>query len=44
MIAGSIKGTAWAANDPNAIDPADVGAKFWGLYKSRSDNYARLPG
>ena len=43
MIAGSVKGTAWAANDPKAIDPTDVGAKFFELYKNRGDNYARLP-
>jgi NADP-dependent 3-hydroxy acid dehydrogenase YdfG len=43
MIAGSVKGTAWAANDPNAIDPVDVGAKFWQLYQGRSETYARLP-
>lgn len=44
MIAGSIKGTGWAANDPNAIDPADVGNKFFELFTGRADNYARLPG
>jgi len=42
MIAGSIKGTAWAANNPNAIDPADVGEAFYRLFADRSDNYVRL--
>ena len=40
MIAGSIKGTAWAGE--NAIDPAIVGNKFWELYQARSENRARL--
>lgn len=42
MIAGSIKGTAWAANNPNAIDPATVGEAFYKLYADRTDNYVRL--
>ena len=42
MIAGSIKGTPWATNNPNAIDPATVGETFFGLYDKRGDNYARL--
>ena len=41
-IAGSIKGTAWATNNPNAIDPATVGAAFFKLYTDRTDNYVRL--
>jgi len=41
-IAGSIKGTAWATNNPNAIDPATVGAAFFKLYADRTDNYVRL--
>lgn len=42
MIAGSIKGTPWAANNPNAIEPATVGAAFHKLYADRADNYVRL--
>lgn len=42
MIAGQIKGTAWAANNPNAIEPATVGEAFYKLYTERADNYARL--
>jgi len=42
MIAGSIKGTPWAANNPNAIDPATVGSAFFDLYDKRTDNYVRL--
>ncbi len=42
MIAGSIKGTPWATNNPNAIDPATVGDKFFALYRDRSENFARL--
>ena len=42
MIAGSIKGTPWAANNPNAIDPATVGDAFFDLYEKRTDNYVRL--
>jgi len=40
MIAGSIKGTAWAGE--NAIDPATVGNKFWELFQARSETGARL--
>ena len=40
MIAGSIKGTAWAGE--NAIDPATVGSKFWELYQGRTETGARL--
>lgn len=42
MIAGSIKGTPWAANNPNAIEPATVGAAFYKLYADRTENYVRL--
>jgi NAD(P)-dependent dehydrogenase (short-subunit alcohol dehydrogenase family) len=40
MIAGSIKGTAWAGE--NAIDPATVGNKFFELYQGRGEVYARI--
>ncbi|MEO8882126.1 MAG: SDR family NAD(P)-dependent oxidoreductase [Devosia sp.] len=40
MIAGSIKGTAWAGE--NAIDPATVGNKFWELFQARGETGARL--
>ena len=42
MIAGSIKGTAWATGNPNAIDPATVGQAFFKLYTDRTENYVRL--
>ena len=42
MIAGSIKGTAWAVNNPNAIDPAKVGETFFTLFDQRTETYARL--
>lgn len=42
MIAGSIKGTAWAAGNPNAIEPARVGDTFFELYEQRTETYARL--
>jgi NADP-dependent 3-hydroxy acid dehydrogenase YdfG len=41
-IAGSIKGTPWAVNNPNAIEPATVGAAFYKFYADRAENYARL--
>lgn len=40
MIAGSIKGTAWATE--KAMDPADVGNKFWELFQARDETRARL--
>jgi NAD(P)-dependent dehydrogenase (short-subunit alcohol dehydrogenase family) len=42
MIAGAIKGTAWATGNPNAIEPATVGAAFLELYTDRTENYVRL--
>lgn len=42
MIAGQIKGTPWAANNPNPIEPATVGQAFHRLYADRADNYVRL--
>ncbi len=41
-IAGTIKGTAWDQGNPNAIEPARVGAAFYKLYEERKDNYLRL--
>ncbi len=42
MIAGSIKGTAWATNNPNAIEQSLVGETFFTLYSQRTETYARL--
>ncbi len=42
MIAGSIKGTSWAAGNPNAIEPSRVGEAFFTLYDQRTETYARL--
>jgi NADP-dependent 3-hydroxy acid dehydrogenase YdfG len=42
MIAGSIKGTPWAAGNPNAIEQALVGEAFLTLYTERTETYARL--
>lgn len=42
MIAGSIKGTSWAAGNPNPIEPSHVGDTFYNLFEQRSDTYARL--
>lgn len=40
MVAGTIKGTAWA--NENSIDPAIVANKFWDLYQSRTQVRARV--
>jgi len=42
MIAGVIKGTGWATDNPNAIEPTRVGEAFYRLFEQRSDNYVRL--
>lgn len=42
MIAGSIKGTAWAEGNPNAIEQSRVGEAFYGLYDKRADTHVRL--
>ena len=42
MIAGSIKGTPWAAGNPNAIEQSRVGEVFFTLYDQRTETYARL--
>jgi NAD(P)-dependent dehydrogenase (short-subunit alcohol dehydrogenase family) len=42
MIAGSIKGTPWATNNPNAIEQSLVGETFFTLYSQRTETYARL--
>jgi short-subunit dehydrogenase len=42
MIAGSIKGTAWATGNPNAIEPSRVGEAFFKLYDERAETYIRL--
>jgi NADP-dependent 3-hydroxy acid dehydrogenase YdfG len=40
MVAGVIKGTAWANAD--AIEPSVVANKFWDLYQARSEVRARV--
>jgi NADP-dependent 3-hydroxy acid dehydrogenase YdfG len=40
MVAGVIKGTAWANAD--AIEPSVVADKFWELYQARGDVRARV--
>jgi NAD(P)-dependent dehydrogenase (short-subunit alcohol dehydrogenase family) len=42
MIAGSIKGTPWAAGNPNAIEQSRVGEAFFTLYDQRTETYVRL--
>lgn len=42
MIAGAIKGTAWAAGNPNPIEPARVGDAFYKLFSDRTDTSVRL--
>lgn len=42
MIAGAVKGTPWAVNNPNAIDQARVGEAFFTLYSQRTETHARL--
>lgn len=42
MIAGSIKGTAWAAGNPSPIEPSRVGETFYTLFEQRTETYARL--
>lgn len=42
MIAGSIKGTAWAEGNPNAIEQSRVGDAFYTLYDKRADAHVRL--
>jgi len=41
MVAGAVKGTAWA-NDGGAIEAATVAARFWDLYQARGETYARV--
>jgi NAD(P)-dependent dehydrogenase (short-subunit alcohol dehydrogenase family) len=41
MVAGAVKGTAWA-NDGGSIEPATVAGRFWNLYQARGENYARV--
>jgi len=40
MIAGAVKGTAWAAD--GGIEGAAIAAKFWDLYEARGDIYAMI--
>ena len=42
MIAGSIKGTPWGGDNPDAIEPSVVGDAFYRLYTERTETYARL--
>jgi NAD(P)-dependent dehydrogenase (short-subunit alcohol dehydrogenase family) len=41
MVAGLVKGTAWDSGNAT-IDPATVAAKFWDLYRARSDVWAEI--
>jgi NAD(P)-dependent dehydrogenase (short-subunit alcohol dehydrogenase family) len=41
MVAGAVKGTAWAG-DSGGIDPAVIAGKFWQLYQARGESYARV--
>lgn len=41
-IAGSIKGTSWAAGNPNPIEPSRVGDTFYTLFEQRTETYTRL--
>lgn len=40
MIAGVVKGTAWAAD--GGIESATIANKFWDLYQARGEVYARV--
>jgi NAD(P)-dependent dehydrogenase (short-subunit alcohol dehydrogenase family) len=42
MIAGSVKDTPWAANNPNPIEQSRVGEAFYTLFEQRTDTYTRL--
>lgn len=41
VVLGMVKGTAFDSGQAT-IDPADVAAKFWDLYQSRSDTWANF--
>ncbi len=43
MVAGVVKGTAWAGA-AGGIDPATIAGKFWELYQSRGEVRARVSG
>jgi NADP-dependent 3-hydroxy acid dehydrogenase YdfG len=40
MIAGAVKGTAWAAG--GGIEGAAIAGRFWDLYQARGEVYARV--
>jgi NAD(P)-dependent dehydrogenase (short-subunit alcohol dehydrogenase family) len=40
MVAGAVKGTAWAQGD--GIEPATIAEKFWELFQARGDVRARV--
>ena len=40
MIAGAVKGTAWAGD--TGIEGAAIAGKFWDLYRARDEVYARI--
>jgi NADP-dependent 3-hydroxy acid dehydrogenase YdfG len=40
MIAGIVKGTAWATD--GGIEGATIAGKFWDLYQARDENYATV--
>jgi NADP-dependent 3-hydroxy acid dehydrogenase YdfG len=41
MVAGAVKGTAWAQGE-EGIDPAVIAEQFWALYEGRDDVRARV--
>lgn len=41
MVAGAVKGTAWAAGD-DGIEPSVIANKFWELYQARGEIRARI--
>jgi NADP-dependent 3-hydroxy acid dehydrogenase YdfG len=42
VINGTVKGSAWDSGG-GGVDPRDIAAKFWDLYRSRSEVSARIP-
>jgi NADP-dependent 3-hydroxy acid dehydrogenase YdfG len=40
MVAGAVKGTAWAGD--SGIEGAEIAAKFWNLYRARTETRDRI--
>ena len=40
MVAGTVKGSAWASG--SALDASAIANKFWALYQARSEVRARV--